>query len=274
MGKKELITGFQERYAQVISNLKSWSYFEWFFFFILIPLLLFLVFLLPQNFKDSFLIFNTSELFKVQTFLVNEYTHSEFNHIMGNVKFYLIAILAIFAFEDNKKRFWIMVSSAFLLVPIIAALLTVFFWNMISRSTVSQGFSGIDAALSAYAIMVFLFWSMHDAMPLFKQSIKYTDRRIWGYTIMCVLVAIFFSLVISFGLQLGFFIDGGNAISNGIAHFGGFITGLIVLLFFDLISENRNLNFDVIFGLSIVIGIYVYIPYLMKLIEAIKNFTP
>jgi len=48
---------------------------------------------------------------------------------------------------------------------------------MISRSTVSQGFSGIDAALSAYAIMVFLFWSMHDAMPLFKAI-----NKIYGST--------------------------------------------------------------------------------------------
>jgi len=271
MGKKQLIEGFQGRFNQIIVNLKSWKFSEWVLFFFLIPLLLYLIFLLPQNIKDNYLVFNTSELLKVQTFLLNEYTHSTFDHILGNVKFYLIAIIAIFAFENNKQRFWIMASCAFLLVPVIAAFLTVFFWDSINRNTVSQGFSGIAAALSAYAIMIFLFWAMHDAMPVFNQSIKITDRRFFGYILMCVLVAVFFALVISFGLQLGSFFGGGNVVSNGIAHFGGFITGLIILLLYDLIPENRNLNFDVIFGLSIIIGIYAYIPYLQKLIDIIKN---
>ncbi|MCX6730183.1 MAG: hypothetical protein NT058_01660 [Candidatus Portnoybacteria bacterium] len=271
MGKQELIVGFRGRYSQIVSNLKSWSFFEWIFFFVLVPLLLFLVYLLPQNFKDTYLVFNTSELFRIQTFLVNEYTHSSFDHILGNVKFYLIAILVIFAFENNKQRFRIMVSSAFLIVPIVAAFLTVIFWSSINRNTVSQGFSGIGAALSAYAIMVFLFWAMHDVMPLFKQSKKFTIRQYPVYIIMCILVAATFILVIVFGLQLGMFIEGGGAVSNGIAHFGGFITGLIVFLLCDLIPENRSLNLDVIFGLSIIIGIYVYIPYLLKIVDGIKN---
>jgi hypothetical protein len=274
MGKKELVEGFKERFSQIASNLTSWTLFEWILFFVLIPLLLFLVFLLPQNFKDSYLIFNTSELFKVQTFLLNEYTHSDFDHIFGNVRFYLIALLAIFAFENDKKRFWIMIGCAFLLVPIIASFLTVVFWNLINRNTISQGFSGIAAALSAYALMIFLFWAMYDVMPMFKQSTKIKGRQYIGYLIMCVLVALTFSFLISFGLQMGTFTDGGSAVTNGIAHFGGFITGLIVLLLYDLIPKNRTLNFDVIFGLSIIIGIYVYIPYLVKLIEGIKNVGP
>ena len=120
-------------------------------------------------------------------------------------------------------------------------------------------------------MMVFLFWAMHDLMPLFKQSKKFTIRQYPGYIVMCILIALTFSFVIVFGLQLGMFIQGEGAVSNGIAHFGGFITGLIVFLLCDLIPENRSLNLDIIFGLSIIIGIYVYIPYLLKIIDGIKN---
>lgn len=274
MGKQEAIAGFKERISQIVTNIKSWTKYEWIFFFVIVPLFLYFVFLLPQNFKDSYLVLNTSEIFKVQTYILNEYTHSEFSHFIGNVKFYLIAIFVIFAFENDKKRFWTIIGCAFLLVPVIATFLTVIFWNLISRNAMSQGFSGITAALTAYALMVFLFWALHDIMLLFKPSTQIKGRQYIGYTIMCILVASILSMIISIGLQLGAFLDAGSAVSNGIAHFGGFITGLIVLLLYDLIPKNRNLNIDLIFGFSIIIGICFYIPYLMKLIQIIKNSVP
>ena len=271
MGRQELISGFQGRYFQIIRNLKSWSYFEWIFFFIVIPVILFLIYLLPQNIKDNFFIFDTTQLFRFQTYLLNEYTHSTFDHIFGNFKIYLIALLAIFAFEDNKRRFTIMAASALLLVPIIAAILTVIFWNLIGKNTVSQGFSGITAAFMAYALTIFIVWAMHDFLPMLKHPEKFIGRQQIGYFAICALVAFAFAIITSMGLLLGSFVSGENFVSNGVAHFGGFVTGMIVFLLCDLISQNRNFNFDVIFSMAIFIGVLTYIPYLLKVMEMAKG---
>ncbi len=271
MGKQEAIDGFRGRYTQVVNNLKSWSYFEWIFFFIIIPGILFLIYLLPQNIKDTFLIFDTTQLLRVQTYLVNEYTHSSFDHLFGNVKMYLIAIAAIFLFEDNKRRFKIMTLSALLLVPIIAAGLTIVFWHLIDKNTVSQGFSGITAAFMAYAMLSFVLWALHDALPLFYNPEKLKGKHKIGYYIMCGLVALALAMVLAMGLQLGAFESGENFVSNGIAHFGGFMTGVIVFLLCDLTLKERNLNLDAIFCLSIVIGVLTYIPYLLRVMEIAKG---
>jgi len=270
MGKQELIVGGKERFSQIANNLKSWSKFEWVLFFVIIPVLLFFVFLFPQNVKDAYLIFNTTELFKVHTIILHAYIHSSFDHLIGNVQFYFIALVWIFLFENDKKRFWIMMGCAFLLVPVINSISTVFFWNLLSISTTSQGFSGIAAALSAYALMAFVFWGLHDVMPMFRYTTKLKGREYIGYTVMCVLLAIVIGCIILFGFQMGQFIPGENAVSNGIAHFSGFIIGLLVLFLYDILQEDRIINFDVMFAISILVGIYMYIPYLQKLVSVIN----
>lgn len=267
MGKQDVIIGFQGRYSQAIQNLKTWSFFEWFFFFILIPLTICLIFLLPQSIKDAYLIFDTTQLMKIQTYLLNEYTHSTFDHLVGNLKTYLIAIFVIFALEDNKRRFKIMSFSAFILVPILASLLTVAFWNIINRDTVSQGFSGITAAFFAYALTIFLVWLLHDFLPAFQHPEKMTGRNKIVYYLLCGLVGCAFIMISTMGLQWGSFIQGETGVSNGIAHFGGFVTGLIVFLLCDLTSDDRNLNFNTIFGMAIFVSILLYIPYLQKVID-------
>jgi len=270
MGKQELIAGVKERSSQIVSNLKSWSKLEWILFFAIVPLLLFLIFLLPQNVKDSYLIFNTAEIFKVHTIILHAYTHSTFDHLIGNVTFYIFVLAVIFLFENDKKRFWILMGCAFLLVPVINAVLTFVFWNFLNKDTTSQGFSGIAATLSAYALMAFIFWGLHDVMPMFRNTTKLKGREYIGYAMMCLLIAIVLCGVIVFGFQLGLFVSGENFVSNGIAHFSGFFTGLLGLFFYDILREDRIINFDVIFGISILIGIYMYVPYLQKLINVIN----
>ncbi|PKL64034.1 MAG: hypothetical protein CVV32_10245 [Methanomicrobiales archaeon HGW-Methanomicrobiales-3] len=270
MGKQELIAGVKERSSQISNNLKSWSKFEWVLFFVIIPLLLFVVFLLPQNVKDVYLIFNTTEIFQVHTIILHAYTHSTFDHLIGNVTFYIFVLAVIFLFENDKKRFWILMGCAFLLVPVINAVFTFIFWNFLNKDTTSQGFSGIAATLSAYALMAFIFWGLHDVMPMFRNTTKLKGREYIGYTVMCVLLAIVIGCIILFGFQLGQFISGENVVSNGIAHFSGFIVGLLVLFLYDILQEDRIINFDVMFAISILMGLYMYIPYLQKLITVVN----
>jgi hypothetical protein len=68
----------------------------------------------------------------------------------------------------------------------------------------------------------------------------------------------------------GQFIPSGNAISNGIAHFGGFVTGLISYAVIDIMTENRK-TFDWMLIISIVIGIVFYAGYLIGIIKAVTG---
>lgn len=271
MGKQDLVEGFKARSYQIVRNLKSWKSYEWFIFFILIPLTLFLIFILPQTVKDNYLVFSTSDLFRIQTYILSEYTHSTFDHIAGNLKFYLLSLLAIFAFEDNKRRFWIMAVTALFIVPVFASLLTIIFWNFLGKSTVSQGFSGINAAFFAYALMVFIVWNLHDVLPVFEHPNIFTGWKKVVYYVITGMLAVVLALTVSVGLQQGVFVPEPTFVSNGIAHFGGFIAGLLVFLFYDLTSEKRNTYFDSVFCMAIIMGIIVYIPYLMNVINAVKR---
>jgi hypothetical protein len=270
MEDRELREAVRRRYNQILTNVKSRSILTYAFFLVVIPVLLFGIFLLPQAIKDNFLIFNTAFPLNLQTYLLNEYTHSVFTHFSGNVLFYLVMMLAIFCFEDNRKRFWTMMALAFIVVPVIASLLTVGFWYLLGRTTASQGFSGINAALVAYALMVFIMWLYHDFLSYFEHPDLSTGRKKIKYYIIIGLLSFVFGIVCLYGLQQGFFIDMGTSVSNGIAHFGGFVTGAIGFLLFDLFIERRNQVFDALFLIAIIAVVFFYIPYLVRTINAVK----
>jgi membrane associated rhomboid family serine protease len=72
------------------------------------------------------------------------------------------------------------------------------------------------------------------------------------------------------GLLSGIFMDAGGSVTNGIAHFGGFITSLVVLFVFDIRTEERR-YFDTMLGTAILIGIFWYGYYLVNLIKVVKG---
>jgi type II secretory pathway component PulF len=66
MGNPEISSDFTVKIDQIKkTNLKSWTFPEWVLFFVLIPALLFLIYLLPQEIKDSYFILNTGELWRL-----------------------------------------------------------------------------------------------------------------------------------------------------------------------------------------------------------------
>jgi hypothetical protein len=71
MGNAELSSDFTVKLDQLKTNLKFWTLPEWVLFVVLIPALLFLIYLLPPKTKDSYFILNTGELWKLQTYLLN-----------------------------------------------------------------------------------------------------------------------------------------------------------------------------------------------------------
>ena len=255
---------------QVKSNLINWSFFEWVTFWVVIPAILFVVYSLPQNIKDAYFILDTSNLSRVQTFLLSSYTHSQFYpHLIVNLGFYFVVLLMIFSFENNRRRFWIMAGWSLFIVPLISSSLTIILWDIFGRNTTGQGFSAIIGAFLAYAMFIFVIWSIHDEIQVFDDP-DFIPRSKIRFQLSKILITVILVLIVVMGFVFGIFTDAGGVISNGIAHFGGFITGLIVLLLYDIRTENRG-YFDTMLGISIVIGILWYVFYLLNLIRFVKN---
>lgn len=261
------ISCLKSRIAQVKINLRSWSIFEWVFLWGVIPALLFMVYALPQSIKNYFFIVDTANPLGIQTYILFAYTHSElYWHLIGNVAFYFVILFVIFAFENNKRRFRIMAMSSFLLVPIITAILTIIFFRILGLTRTSQGFSAIDGAFLAYAIFITVIWIVQNAFEEFDHPELFADKKIIYYSCQ-VLLIIMLGLFVFEGITFGQFLNSGGQITNGIAHFGGFITGLITLLLFDIRTAKRK-KFDMILSLVSVIGIIWYVNYLIN----ISNF--
>jgi hypothetical protein len=255
---------------QLKKNLKAWKLSYWLIFFGIIPLLLLLIFALPQSVKEAYFIFHTSELLRVQTYIMNEYTHSElFPHMIGNMAFYYITIVIIFAFENNRRRFCLMSGVSLLLVPVICSMLTLGLWHFFGSDTSGQGFSGINAAFLAYAFMAGVTFLLSSGLEQFDHKDVFADA-VWRYYVSYILMTIMVALIVLIGIMEGQFMPSGNAISNGIAHFGGFIAGLMAFLLFDLLYEKRK-NFDIMLGISIILGIISYSRYLMRIINQVKG---
>jgi len=64
--------------------------------------------------------------------------------------------------------------------------------------------------------------------------------------------------------------DIGGSVSNGIAHFGGYVTSLLVLLAFDEKAERRR-YFDIMLGLSILAGVVAYTYYLILITRLVRG---
>ena len=269
MGNSEISYDFTEKLVQLKTNLKSWTLLEWVLFFIIIPAILFLIYALPQEIKNSYFILNTSEILRLQTYFLFGYTHSQlYPHLMGNVIVYLITLVAIFSFENNKRRFWIMAGRSFLLVPIITSLLTMGLFNFIGIGINSQGFSAVVAAFIAYVFVSIVLWILGDKLEDFDHPELFKSRLLFYF--LCGLLTIMLALIIVGGLSLGIFMNTGESTSNGIAHFGGFIIGIIVFWVFDILTEQRK-YFQMTLGIAIGMGILWYGNYLVTLIHTVKG---
>ena len=162
-----------------------------------------------------------------------------------------------------------MAGVALLLVPVICSFLTIGFWRLFTADTSMQGFSGIDAAFLAYALMAGVTWSLEGKLELFDHPEQFTGSRVRFYLVNGLLTLMLVFIVFE-GILFGQFASTGTAISNGIAHFGGFITGLIVFLIYDLVTEQRR-AFDLTLAVSILMGLIIYAYYLIWIVKAIKG---
>jgi hypothetical protein len=118
-------------------------------------------------------------------------------------------------------------------------------------------------------MFVFVVWGTQDKPEVFDHPEQFPGTKA-RFVVLRLLLAIILVLIVLMGIISGIFIDAGGAVTNGIAHFGGFISGLLVLLFIDIRSGERRF-FDVTLGTAILIGIVAYLYYLILIIQLVRN---
>ena len=260
---------YRVRLRNILSNLASRSPTEWLLFWIVVPAILLLVYALPDDIRNQYFVLNTAQLFIPSIFL-SSYTHSQlYPHLLGNLAFYFVVLAMIFAFEDNRRRFRLMAGWAFLAVPVASSLLTMLFWGFLGRTTTGQGFSAIVGALLAYAMFIFVVWGLEDKLSVFDHPEEFTGDRI-RFLVLQVLLAVMLVLIMVMGLLTGIFTDVGGSVTNGVAHFGGYMSSLLILFFFDERHARRR-YFDTILGLSILVGIVTYLYYLNLIVQLVRG---
>ena len=261
---------FGMKYNQVQSNLRAWRPSEWVLFWGLVPAVLLGIYALPQGIRNDNLILNTLYPWRLQTWFLSSYTHSQlYPHLLGNLAFYFVTLLMIFAFESDRRRFSLIASLSFCVVPFISSLLTVILWGAFGANTTGQGFSAINGAFLAYAMFIMVVWGLQEILPVFDHPESFPGGRT-HLRFSQVLLAFMVMLVMVMGLLTGLFTVAGGSVTNGIAHFGGYVTSLLVLFILDASTAKRR-YFDTILGVSIFIGTVAYLYYLILIVQLVRG---
>jgi len=155
--------------SQVIDFFKKKSFLKWnkldyAIFFLIIPLILVIIYLLPQTIKNSFILLPTKAT--ITNMFFSNYTHTSFSHLMNNLIGYFIIIFLIFHVETNKRIFYISSFLIFILLPLLSSLLVI---TIIPKIPPALGFSAI-----VYSFFGYLLYSVYKFVnKSYKISVDY-----------------------------------------------------------------------------------------------------
>ena len=135
------------------SLLRSWKKSDYIIFFLIIPLILTSIFLLPTSIKQN-LILNPLNPTLISIFFSN-YTHTEAQHFLSNLLIYLIIIFLLFNIETNRKLFLKVALLNFILLPFLVSWFIVYF---LPKLPPTQGFSAILCSFVGYILFSSYSW--------------------------------------------------------------------------------------------------------------------
>ena len=103
--------------SETISGLaRRWTSYELILFLFLIPLLIIVIYFLPDTVKQSYFILYPSNP-NISSIFLSNYTHSEVMHIISNLVAYVVIMFLLFNLERDKRIFGIMTALVFLVLP-------------------------------------------------------------------------------------------------------------------------------------------------------------
>jgi hypothetical protein len=141
-----------------------------FVYFLLIPLILILIFLLPENTKIALSLNTLNPSF--YSLITSSYTHLTFTHFISNFIFYLLIIPFIFYFgiKRNIKMLFLILILLFILLPVFYSFLSVTLLGYYGVHVLEKGFSTILAALIGYFPVSYIYFLKEKRSVEFSNS--------------------------------------------------------------------------------------------------------
>jgi len=179
----------------------SWNWKDYIAFFVLIPSILILIFLLPQSIKSSLILYTKNPT--LLSIFFSNFVHSDFNHIKSNLTIYFFITFLIFGIETNKRVFNRIMLVIFFILPIFSSLIEVYFLPMLNTI---QGFSAIVSALAGYFLYsicnyVKKFYEVHEISSFFwlLLMINFTLLTFFNQKLDMFVLTFFITLVFLYG---------------------------------------------------------------------------
>lgn len=119
-------------------------------YFVIIPLILTVVFLISDSLKEVLLLYPNNPTFV--SIIGSNYLHTTFPHFISNLIFYLVIMVFIFTFDvaTNKKMLFVNLPLLFIVLPIVSSVVNVIIFSDLGVSAPSNGFSAIVAGVFGY----------------------------------------------------------------------------------------------------------------------------
>jgi len=127
-----------------------WNWYDYLFFYFLIPVILTAFHVLPDDLKDYLILWPLNPTFAGLFF--SSYVHLNFNHFLNNLLSYLFVIFFLFNFETDRRLFYRVSSLLLLLLPILSSLLIIFLPAFRVPGVYFLGFSVITSGFEGYSI--------------------------------------------------------------------------------------------------------------------------
>jgi hypothetical protein len=137
--------------AQFNTVLLLWNWYDYLFFYLLIPAILTAFYVLPDDLKDYLVLWPSNPTFI--SLLFSSYVHVDFNHFISNLSTYLLITFFLFNFETNRRLFYQASFMLLLLLPILSSLLIICFLPALRLPGIYVlGFSVITSGFAGYSI--------------------------------------------------------------------------------------------------------------------------
>ena len=139
-------------------------------YFLIIPLILILIYLLPECTKIA-LSLNTGNP-SLYSIITSGYTHLTFTHFFFNFIIYLFIVSFIFYFDSkrNNKMLFLNIILIFLLLQIIYSLLSLGLFSYFGKHVLDKGFSTILAGLIGYLPISYVYFLKYKKKIEFDNS--------------------------------------------------------------------------------------------------------
>jgi hypothetical protein len=262
------------------SEIKTWTWHYWLFYYMIIPAFVLSIPLIiqyvgsfagpqipPYDIVNQTFVLNIYHPTIISMFLAN-YTHLEVMHLCSNLLYYLVFVSIIFFLEKSKEDLVKTSAFIFIFLPFFISLISIFYLGSVNaKNPTGMGFSGIVFAFLGYSMFLICKGLCENNINI-EQKVwdNYSSdkkRQYFGSLLNYNLFILFCIPIMA--ISAGTFFFSGVSLVNGLAHFTGFLCGLLIPIVF-LIRKNGQVKyFEMTLLIQIIVTMGIYGMYLIKI---------